>query len=202
MDGPNDFEVLRMLNAFARSEGISLDHVNYERFFENLREDLARHKQRTTLMHGLRIQSMFLYVVAALGGCSIITEEDRGEFYTLESNIKRPDFRILPNNGQEFFVEVKNFHPKNPEMPYRFNESYLSKLRQYAELFQRDLKIAIYWPQWKNMWTMVSVDRLRLQGTRRCITFPEAMRANEMSLLGDCMVATTPPLGVDVREVP
>jgi hypothetical protein len=114
MDSPHDFEVLRMLNAFARSEGISLDHINYERFFETLREALAQHKQRATLMHGLRTQSMFLYVVAALGGCSIITEEDRGEFYALEPNVKRPDFRILLNDGQEFFVEVKNFHPKNP----------------------------------------------------------------------------------------
>lgn len=196
MDSPNDFEVLRMLNAFARSEGISLDHVNYERFFEKWREALAQHKQRATLMHGLRIQSMFLYVVAALGGCAIITEEDRGEFYALGSNIKRPDFRILLNDGQEFFVEVKNFCPKNPEKPYRLTEAYLSKLRQYADRFQRDLKIAIYWPQWKNMWTMVPVDKFLLQGTHRCISFPDAMIANEMSLLGDCMIATTPPLGL------
>jgi hypothetical protein len=91
---------------------------------------------------------------------------------------------------------VKNFHPKNPEMPYRLKKAYLSKLRRYADQFQRDLKIAIYWPQWKNMWTMVSVDKFLLHGTHRCISFPEAMRANEMSLLGDCMIATTPPLGL------
>ena len=60
-------------------------------------------------MHGLRIQSMFLYVGAALGGCAIITEVDRWEFYALGSNLKRPDFRSLLNDGQEFFVEVKNF---------------------------------------------------------------------------------------------
>lgn len=87
MDSPNDFEVLRMLNAFARSEGISLANISYERFFEKLREALAQHKQRATLMHGLRTQSMFLYVVAALGGASIISEEDRGEFYAPELNI-------------------------------------------------------------------------------------------------------------------
>jgi hypothetical protein len=50
---------------------------NYEQFCKNLREALAQHKQRATLMHGLRTQSMFLYVVAALGECSIITEEDK-----------------------------------------------------------------------------------------------------------------------------
>jgi hypothetical protein len=145
---------------------------------------------------------MFLYVVAALGGSSIITEEDRGEFYALDSNIKRPDFRILLNNGQEVFVEVKNFHPRNPETPYRFNEAYLSKLRQYADRFQHDLKIAIYWPQWKNVWTMVSVDKLLLQGTHRCISFPEALVANEMGLLDDCMIATTPPLGLRLYTDP
>jgi hypothetical protein len=91
---------------------------------------------------------------------------------------------------------VKNVYPKNPEIPYRFNEAYLPKLRRYADRFQRDLKIAIYWPQWKNMWTIVSVDKIRLQGPHRCISFPEAMVVNEMRLLGDWIIATTPPLGL------
>ena len=44
------------------------------------------------------------------------------------------------------------------------------------------------------MWTLVSPSILKMQGAKYILPFVEANKYNEMSLLGDLSVATTPPL--------
>ena len=189
------FDILFLLNEFARSNNISLKPQDgYRDFLAEMKRLLLEQTQKPTVMHGLRTQSMFFYVVASLGGCSLISQEDSGEFYASASGLKRPDFRILTNTGQELFVEVKNFYPNDPLTPYRMKASYLSQLRGYVDQLGHPLKIAIYWPQWRGMWTLVSTETFHTDGTDYFLSISDAITANEMHLLGDCLIATVPSL--------
>jgi hypothetical protein len=137
---------------------------------------------------------MFAHVAAALGKSQIITEEDSGVFFSSEEDIRRPDFRIVNNEGEEILIEVKNFRQKDPMNPFILKSTYLLSLKRYADVFKIPLKIAIYWSVWK-LWTLVDADHFS-ENFDYYIALPEAMKRNEMNLLGDHMVATTPPLSL------
>jgi len=62
-------------------------------------------------------------------------------------------------DGNQFLVEVKNYHSKDPAKPYEFKKSYLDKIIAYAEKMNVRLKFAIYWSRW-NIWTMVDTIHL------------------------------------------
>jgi hypothetical protein len=202
MEAINNFALFRMFSDFAQSRGMSiLGEGNHEPFLDELRRALEKHQQRPTLWHGLRIQSMFMYVAASLGECAVITEEDNGDFHAVDSEVKRPDFRILTRSNQELFIEVKNFNQKNPNQHFKIKGQYLSSLQRYTSQFHCDLKFAIYWARWRS-WTLVSADRLKKNGDQYVLPFEEALIINEMNLLGDCMIGTVPPLSIKVLTDP
>ena len=136
---------------------------------------------------------MFAHLAAALGESQIINEEDSGVFFSIDGEIRRPDFRILTRSGDQFFVEVKNFHPTNPYDPYPVKGDYLSRLCAYAESFKVPLKLAIYWSPW-NLWSLVDVNHFYRIDSDFQISLPDAMKRNEMISVGDCMIGTVPPL--------
>lgn len=180
-------DLLRLKGATFQTEGareIILDHIN-----ESL--DAKSNLIRT---HGFRIQNMFLYVAAGLGGCSIINEEDSGEYFC-KSDAKRPDFRVVTSKGEEFFVEVKNHHPKKVNDPYTLKADYLEPLQNYSRILNKELYIAIYWSRLK-FWSLIKSNKFMYQGKFKKITFPKAMEQNELIVLGDCLVGTIPPLAV------
>ncbi len=89
------FGVLRMFDQFLHSHGLDLsDQSRDEEFITKVSDALRKHRGDPILVHGLRIQTMFAYVAADLGGCRIIAEEDAGEFFVASPKLKRPDFRI------------------------------------------------------------------------------------------------------------
>jgi hypothetical protein len=185
-----------MLDEFARSEGLSIkDEITQNQFIRRITDKVQKHRKNPSLLHGFRVESMFAHVAAALGECKIIDEEDSGIFFSIDEEICRPDFRIITRSGDQYFIEVKNFHPTDPLKPFRIKGDYLSKLRAFARSFAVPLRIAIYWSPW-NMWSLVDVDRLDRISSDFQISLPEAMKRNEMSLLGDRMVATVPPLSL------
>src|SRR4051812_16046128 len=109
------FNILKNFDDFAQSQDSDLsDQEISEKFIAQLAEALKKNRDNQALIHGFRIQTMFAYVAAALGGCKIITEEDAGDFFVDSDDLKRPDFRILTNDGKQIFVEVKNFYSSNP----------------------------------------------------------------------------------------
>src|SRR4051812_31435077 len=104
------FTVLRLLDEYARTRGVPISKESIDaEFIAGLTESLRNHRENDILVHGFRIQTMFAYFAAALRGCKLITEEDSGDFFSSD-DLKRPDFRVLPQDGEEFFVEVKNFN--------------------------------------------------------------------------------------------
>jgi len=136
---------------------------------------------------------MFAHIAATLGKCDIIVEEDSGIHYDSNPDSVAPDFRILTLDGEQFFVEVKNFHQKQPMDDFKIKSTYLEKLRAYADKFSVPLKFAVYWSRWGH-WALVDSTKLSNSGDHMVLPFLEAFKRNEMASIGDCMVGTIPPL--------
>jgi Holliday junction resolvase len=191
---PKQFGLLRALDQFSRSLGLNLsDKKGLEKFIQHLSDTANAHQKNKILIHGLRIQTMFAYFAAALGGCKIITEEDSGDFYAETSEVKRPDFRIVSHQDQEFFVEVKNFNQKDPLQPYVLEEEYVNQLTRYAQIFGKPLLIAIYWRRW-GMWTLNSLKCFKHEGKHYSILLTETAKNDQKQLLGDRLIGISKPL--------
>jgi hypothetical protein len=190
------FKLLRMLDDFAKSEGISIkDELVLDKFIQHLSMAIQKHRDNPIRLFGFRVESMFAHIAAALGKSQILTEEDSGAFFSVEENIRRPDFRLITTDGEQLLIEVKNFHPKDPMSPFSLKSSYLLSLQSYAKEFKLPLKIATFWSVW-NLWTLVDATHFSSNGENYIITMADAMKKNEMILLGDQMVGTVPPLSL------
>lgn len=196
------YKLLRMLDDFAQSEGLSIkDEIASDKFIARLSVTVQKQRNDPIRIHGFRVESMFAHVAAALGKSQIIAEEDSGVFFSSEEDIRRPDFRLVTNEGEQLLIEVKNFRQKDPMEPFILKSTYLLSLRKYADVFNTPLKIAIYWSVWK-LWTLVDATHFISANSDYSITMPEAMKRNEMNLLGDHMVATVPPLSLRLYTDP
>ena len=185
---------LRLLDDFARLRNLSIADVSTQsQLLDELGKTLHTHRTDPIRLHGFRVQAMFAYIAAALGGCKLITEEDSGIFFDAIGNLTRPDFRLITCENQQFFVEVKNHHTATK--PYEFTAAYLLKVTRYAELIGLPLKFAIYWSRW-NTWTLVDASRLQKKTPKTKLTFPEALKMNEMGTIGDISIGTIPPLAL------
>ncbi|WP_152032813.1 MULTISPECIES: hypothetical protein [Ereboglobus] len=190
-------ELLRILGDSAYSHDTSLvDGPACGNFLSKIEGVLSEQKANPIRIHGQRVQSMFAYVAAALGKCKLILEEDAGMFFSECEGINRPDFRIVTSEGTEFLVEVKNHYEKNPPQPFRIKQAYLESLTRYAAIMGIPLKFAIYWSRW-NTWTLIDSSVLKCPESKDFrLTFPVAMKNNEMSAIGDSLIGTVSPLSL------
>ena len=91
------FDLMRMLDRFASSQGVSIrDEANHADFLANIARDFEANRSNDILIHGLRIQAMFAYVAAALGNCSAIKEEDAGDVYAVDSDLRQVLVSVVP----------------------------------------------------------------------------------------------------------
>lgn len=188
------FGALRLLDEFATAEGLDFsDQHSLGRFLARMSDAVTRQQQSPIVVHGFRAQTMFAYIAASLGACKLITEEDSGDFYTTVDEIERPDYRIVTNSGEEFFIEVKNCFLTGQEKGLTHKAAYVTKLENYCRSFGKKLFFAVYWSKWKQ-WTLIPSHQLRLENGKRSISLGQAMMANHMAKLGDCMIGTTKPL--------
>lgn len=189
---PEKHEVLTLFDSIGKKKNLKLQDKNSEKaFLDSVTTSLARNKDTPILLHGHRIEAMFGFILGSLGECLLIKQEDAGETYSAITEIQPPDYRIILNNGEELFIEVKNCH--KIDSSYQIKKTYIDALRKYADIFKKDLKIAIYWSKW-NMWTLISHSQLEIVGKKYCISFPKAIKVNEMAIIGDRSIGTTPPL--------
>lgn len=191
---PEKFEVIGLFDTVGRKRGFTIGNANsQQQFLKGISESLSKNKDNPVIIHGHRIEAMFEYVMASLGKCVLIKQEDAGEVSSSEPHVQPPDYRIVLEDGYELFVEVKNCHKTASSYRYPFRKSYIDALKRYASTFKKDLKIAVYWSRW-NQWTLVSIDQVHVHKGRPSISMVEATKINEMALLGDVAVGTTPPL--------
>lgn len=82
---------------------------------------------------------------------------------------------------------------KSLDARYTLKGSYLKKLQAYADVNRASLKIALYFSR-INKWALLSPDSFIAEGRNAYIDLVHAFARNELSRLGDRMIATLPPL--------
>ncbi|MGI6364442.1 MAG: hypothetical protein ACOX2G_01605 [Bacillota bacterium] len=187
-------EMLRLLDAFARNRGWSItDSVNKSELVEALTHIISQRPQEN-LVHGLRVESMFAYVVGAIGACRIIKQEDAGDLFSKYPEFIVPDFYLVTSSGEEYLIEVKNCHRANiTDFEYRLTARYYNQISAYADARGLDLKIAIYWSRLQ-IWTLLPINAFEKKGNYFSLPMEQCVKRDEMSLLGDVIIATVPPL--------
>lgn len=193
---PAIFETLELFKALSKEgEGFSLDdEQSGDAFVKKIQAALAISMANPARLHGLRTQSLFEYIAVSLGKCAFIKQEDAGEMYMSNPKMRPPDFRVILNNGFQFFAEIKNFFQSDPLSKYQIKTTYLDELKAYSDLFGVELKFAVYWTKW-NLWTLTSLSCLK-QNDHKSYTLDltDALLKNEMSLLGDLRIGLARPL--------
>ena len=199
---PEKFEVIDIFENMARKKGLKLsESESHKDFIAALTKSFHESKDNPIIIHGRRIESMFEYLAASLGKSILIKREDSGEICSLDPGIRPPDFRILLDDGSDIFVEVKNCHKTDPNYRFPLKRSYATAIETYSKLFGREVYIAIFWSRWRK-WTLLRLGSFTTNEERLSISFLEAFKHNEMALLGDIMIATTPPLAMRVITDP
>lgn len=157
----------------------------------NVIYDIKKHSQKA---YGIRTEKMFGFIAARLGNCSFIKQEDEGTSYISKETLI-PDYRLILNNNQELFVEVKNCHVGlKPKIVLK--EEYISKLLNYPNLTLDNLKIAVYWSKWK-FWTLTAIPDFDKNGNKYTLSMLNALVKNQMYLLGDFLFACRWPLRLE-----
>lgn len=176
------------------TEGRSLREPGaIEDFIAKGRESVTRSLNNEAFLHGQRVENLFESVVVSLGHVRLIKSEDAGSGWHSEDALVVPDFRVVMEDGEQFLVEVKNFHASAILKPYSLNATYVESLRRYGDLVGNAVRLAVYWSH-INVWTVVPIDVMERTGDKYLLSLLVAMRSNTMSSFGDMMVGTTPPL--------
>ncbi|WP_329453562.1 hypothetical protein OG894_44305 (plasmid) [Streptomyces sp. NBC_01724] len=148
-------------------------------------------------LQGWQTQYAFEAVVVALGAVRLIKTEDAGLFYfdDADGELQPPDFRIVLSDGTRLLVEVKNVAPKGREAKVRAKD--MAAAQAYTQATAGRLLYALFWSE-MGMWTLVDPSVFSDAGSKKRLSFIDAVKANEMHLLGDAMLASEPPLTFSV----
>jgi len=197
---PERFEVLDLYSTIGQKYGFKLnDPKSYEEFVKVINASLENSKTDHQLLYGKRIETLFGYIVGALGNSSFLKSEDSGEIFTDSSNhnIVPPDFKIILKNGSCFFVEVKNYH-QAINKAFTLSKKSFEKLSNYSKLHNLPLKIAIYFSQ-ANKWVLLSPESFEVGNKNLKISFTSAYAKSEMSIIGDKLLGTIPDLILEFK---
>lgn len=189
------------LFALEDSAGRQLSDTERRRdFIANLGKGLDESLANASRLHGWRVQALFEALLVELDAVKLVkSEDDGGCYYDDGAPIKLPDYRLVLADGETVLVEVKNVAPGNRDAALPASE--LERLQQYARLQGLRLLLAHYWTD-ANLWTLVDPAVLQADGSKMRLPITGALKANELGLLGDCFLATTPPLVFSLRADP
>jgi len=192
----HDNDLIRQLSDYCANMGISMYDPNaIDLYCASVQTALSAALTRPTVIFGTRTQQMFFYVASSLPSVQFITLEDNTNSYSIVKGLRRPDYRIRLINNREIFVEVKNHSPKRYLETYIATKPYLDSLRRYAKYHNKVLMFAIYWKHW-NVWTLTRLSAFKKKNDKLRLDFMDAIMHNEMSMLGDFMLGTVPPLSL------
>ena len=192
MDKP--FELLAELGRFTAGRKISLhDRETVSAFLSHAKGQVRNALDDDKLLHGHRTEAMFEALVVSLGQFQLLNAEDSGRCFP-EGRFAVPDFRIVLPDGTQWLVEVKNKYTRDPYRQHlRLKPSYVDKLAAYAKATGAELKVAVFWARW-SVWTLVSPERFVGVDGGVHVDMRRALAVNELSALGDRLIATRPPL--------
>lgn len=188
------FDVMELFSSMATEHGYKLDDPASEKdFIERIRSSFERNRNSDIIVYGKRVESLFAYVVGALGKSVLLKQEDAGALYCAGDEVIPPDYRMILKDGKQLLVEVKNFHNQDLSAYYPVKGDYLAKLKRYSELVSINMMFAIYFSSW-NQWSLVPIEAFEKRDNTYVIDFATAMAKSEMSLIGDQMIGTSPDL--------
>lgn len=188
------FDVIDLFAAMAAEHGYKLDdQVSQNAFIDRVRCSIENSKNNDIAIFGKRAEALFAYVAGALGRTALLKQEDTGALYHTENDLLLPDYKLILDDGNSYLVEVKNFHNKDPRAKLVVKADYYKKLQKYSVMCNIDLLFAIYFSSW-NRWVLVPITAFDAKDDSFEIDFATAMAKSEMSILGDCMVGTSPDL--------
>ena len=192
---PQKLETLNLFTLLQSGDDNALyDPANRQSFLSQVDSGLTRALDSEATLHGIRVQSMFQGMVASLDYVRLLKEEDSGNcYYQIDGEIRIPDFRVVTTKGESWLIETKNHFSKDPMRRYRIRNEDVQALKRYANIVGTPLRFAIYWAHW-NQWTLNDPERFTQNGNYAEIEFIQAMKQNEMTVLGDYSIGTTYPL--------
>ena len=187
---PERFGILGLIDAIGARHNISIDRTDE---ILSIITASAASKPSSIMLHGRRVEAMFGYVAAALGKCSLVKKEDCRPVFAKRADTKIPDYRLVTDESAQILVEVKNCHKKRLDSTFSIRSRDFDGFQAYASLVRTELRFAIYWSRWR-MWTLVEPSDLCLNGSTWTTSLEECMKQNQMAMLGDVTLGTTPPL--------
>lgn len=132
---PTKFGVLELFSAIARTKDLRINSSeDLKNFTEIVFESLKESQATPTVLHGKRVEAMFGYIAAALGGCKFIKTEDAGDMFVKGLSMQSPDYRVILNDGTAMLIEVKNFHSKDPYKRFTLTRKYFEEIERYAAM--------------------------------------------------------------------
>lgn len=192
---PQKFDSFELYTKLCAKNSLDIGELSsVDAVVDLVKSALKDNRKNLNLIFGKRVESMFAVVAASLGKCALIKQEDGGEAFC-NDYISIPDYRVVLKDGGNFLVEVKNYHKESFSETYSFTEKYFNSVLKYSELVGCEVKIAIYLSK-LNYWTLIPHSAFVKDGNKFIITIEDALKNNEMLLLGDQMLATKPPLEV------
>ena len=197
---PQKLETLNLFSLLQSGDGSPIyNPANRQSFLSQVDSGLTRALDSEATLHGIRVQSMFRGMIANLDSVRMLKEEDAGDcYYRSEEELLIPDFRIVTEKGESFLIETKNHFSKDPMRRYRIRVTDVDALNRYADLVAVPLRIAIYWAPW-NQWTLNDPKRFANNGNYAEIEFLQAMKQNEMAVVGDYSIGTVYPLTLTLK---
>ena len=192
---PEKFDSFELYTKLCAQNSLNItDTKSIDQIIDLVKTALKKNHKNLNLVFGKRVEAMFSIVAASLGKCCLIKQEDGGEVYCNE-DISIPDFRIVLKDTSSFLVEVKNYHREPFNNIYSFTEQYFESLIRYSELVDTPLKFAIYYSK-MNWWLLLPHDVFEKRENRYVVEFTNALKHNEMLILGDEWLSTTPPIDI------
>jgi len=195
---PNKFDVLELFSSMATSNGYKINNVDsIDDFIKCVSSSIKESAADDRTKFGKRIESLFAYVIGALGQVKLLKQEDSGNIYYLDDEILAPDYKVILKDDSQLLIEVKNFHSRNIEKEFKLEEYYYLKLKKYSDMNNISLKFAIYFST-MNQWVLLPITAFKKIKKTFSIDFVTAYAKSEMSLLGDRVIGTIPNLEIHI----
>lgn len=193
---PEKFEVIDLFSSIGRKYNYNIhDPHSKNDFIKKVTDSLNNNSSNKQLLYGKRIEKAFAFVVSGIGDCLLLKQEDSGDLFCKE-DILPPDYRVITKAGEQYLVEVKNCHNDLVEKKFTLQKAYVTKLLKYSELIHLPLKFAVFFSK-IGKWCLLSLDSFDYNRGKYSISFADSYAHNEMYILGDIELGTTPDITIE-----
>jgi Holliday junction resolvase len=199
---PTRFDAIDWFGEFCKSKGYSIGQTEaLDAFLNNIRDNIKAVIADDNRLRGIQGQAMFEALVIELGHATFTRQEDSGRLYST-SAVQPLDLRVTLSDNRTLLIEIKD----STATPWLgecvlIPKKQFHRYREYAKTVGGDPMFAIFW---RKLWRWVLVPPKAFVKIKKsyALTLEESFKLNEMSVLGDRMLATRTPLRMKVETDP